>query len=115
MAKMFDGELQTIFVNILDNACYWTQKRGSDKKIVISSELSESDNRLKILISDTGVGISKENAQAIFEPGITSKPHGIGMGLVIVAEILDYYGGKIATLIPGEFGGATFILDIPIL
>ncbi len=115
VAKMFDGELQTIFVNILDNACYWLQKKGYDKKIVLSCTSSQTDKRLSISISDTGVGIARENAQAIFEPGITSKPHGIGMGLVIVAEILDYYDGKIATVIPGTLGGATFIFDIPIL
>ena len=35
------------------------------------------------------------------------------MGLVIVSELIDNYGGKIATAIPGDLGGATFIFDIP--
>ena len=113
-AKMFDGELQTIFVNILDNACYWLQKTEGNRKIFISDEQHESKGRCKVIISDTGPGVYIEDAQSIFEPGITNKPHGIGMGLVIVTEILSYYEGKIATVIPGLHEGATFVFDIPI-
>jgi len=36
------------------------------------------------------------------------------MGLVIITELLSYYGGKIATGIPGDIGGATFLFDIPL-
>lgn len=114
--KMFDGELQTIFVNLLDNACYWMQKNTQDKKIKISCiafQNNESKWRLRISVSDNGPGISAESAQTIFEPGVTAKPNGIGMGLVIVAEILNFYNGKIATTIPGLLGGATFQFDIP--
>ena len=112
-AQMYEGELQTIFINLLDNACYWIQNNESEKKIKISYEPSEN-HRLKITVSDSGIGIAPEEAQSIFEPGVTAKPHGIGMGLVIVTEILDYYDGKIATTIPGLIGGATFVFDIPV-
>lgn len=109
---MHDGELQTVFVNLLDNACYWLQKNSSEKIIEISCEVLE--NRLKITISDNGPGIKNEDAQLIFNAGVTAKPHGIGMGLAIVTELLDYYDGKIATVIPGTMEGATFIFDVPV-
>jgi len=112
---MHDGELQTIFVNLLDNACYWLRKNNRDMLIDISCEPFKGKRRLKIIVSDNGPGIRKEDAQAIFEAGVTAKPHGIGMGLVIVTEILDYYNGKIATTVPGILGGATFVFDIPIV
>jgi len=112
--KMHHGELQTVFINLLDNACYWLQKSGGSKILKISCESQRNSRRLSILVSDNGIGISKEDAQSIFEPGVTAKPYGIGMGLVIVTEILDYYEGKIATIIPGLLGGATFVFDIPI-
>ena len=111
---MHDGELQTVFVNLLDNSCYWLQKNNGAMEIDISFELVKENTRAKISISDNGPGISSEDAQSIFDAGVTSKPHGIGMGLVIVTEILDYYDGKIATTIPGTKGGATFVFDIPI-
>jgi signal transduction histidine kinase len=110
---LYDGELQTIFVNLIDNACYWLQRNGENMEIDISYELVEMGNRIKIAVSDNGPGISNKDAQSIFDAGVTSKPHGIGMGLVIVAEILDYYKGKIATIIPGTKGGATFVFDLP--
>lgn len=112
--KMHDGELQTIFINLLDNACYWIQKNDQMKEIKISCERSNGARRINIMVSDTGSGILPEDAQSIFEPGVTAKPYGIGMGLVIVTEILNYYEGKIATMIPGLLGGATFVFDIPI-
>ena len=114
--SMHESELQTIFVNLLDNACYWLQKNcNMNMEIDISCELADIKNRVIIIISDNGPGILKEDAQRIFEAGVTAKPHGIGMGLVIVTEILDCYGGKISTTIPGLNGGATFSFDIPIL
>lgn len=112
---MHEGELQTIFVNLLDNACYWLQKNNQNKLVNISCEPSEGEGRLRIIMSDNGPGIKNEDAQLIFEAGVTAKPHGIGMGLVIVTEILDYYNGNIATTVPGVLGGATFIFDIPIV
>lgn len=111
--KMHDGELQTIFVNLLDNACYWLQRKSGEKVIDINYEIIENQ-RLQITISDNGPGIKEEDAQTIFDAGVTAKPHGIGMGLAIVTELLDYYDGKIATTIPGVLNGATFIFDIPI-
>ena len=111
---MHESELQTIFVNLLDNACYWLHTINHDRIISISCEPAEEKRRIRIIVNDNGPGIRKEDAQIIFEAGVTAKPHGIGMGLVIVTEILDFYKGKILTVVPGFQGGATFILDIPI-
>lgn len=112
--SMHDSELQTVFVNLLDNACYWLQKSGKGMEIDISCDILKAEGRVRVTINDNGPGISEEDAQAIFDAGVTSKPQGIGMGLVIVTEILDYYNGKIATTVPGINGGATFVFDIPI-
>ncbi|OPX88157.1 sensor histidine kinase [Pelotomaculum sp. PtaB.Bin117] len=110
---MHSGELQTILVNLLDNACYWIQKAGARKKICIKSEEFNAQ-KIRMTISDTGIGINSTDAEKIFQPGITAKPYGIGMGLVIVTELLNNYDCKIATVIPGELGGATFVFELPI-
>ncbi len=114
VTSLHQGELQTILINLLDNAIYWIKKSGKEsKKIDISvSELKE--NYIKIKISDTGTGIIEKDAEKIFQPGITGKPFGIGMGLVIVTELLNNHGGKIATIVPGDLGGATFEFSLPI-
>lgn len=112
--SMHTSELQTVFINLLDNACFWIQEsKKVDKKIKISIDYNADNKRISVNISDTGCGVAKEEAEKIFAPGITSKPHGIGMGLVIVSELLRNYDGKIATVIPGDLDGATFIFDIP--
>ena len=108
------GELQTVLVNLFDNAIFWINfSKKSRKEIHISVE-NLSTEKIRLIVSDSGIGIEHEEADKIFQPGITSKPHGIGMGLVIVTEILSNYDCKIGTVIPGELDGATFVLELPI-
>lgn len=114
VTSLHKGELQTILVNLLDNAIYWIKKSGKDNKKIIISSKSINDNYVKITVSDTGMGIIESDAEKIFQPGITGKPLGIGMGLVIVTEILNNHGCKIATIVPGTLGGATFEFNLPI-
>lgn len=109
-----ESELQTVFINLFDNACYWMKDTPKDKKrIWINLEKKESE-KVVLSVSDNGIGISKEEAQKIFIPGVTSKPKGIGMGLVIVTEIVKSYEGAVGVRIPGDKDGATFVLELPI-
>ena len=80
------------------------------KKIKISAKLSSNN---KIVVSDNGPGIIEEEKQKIFQPGVTAKPQGIGMGLVIVTELLNNHNCKIRLETPGEYGGATFAFEVP--
>lgn len=113
-SSMFAGELQTVLINLFDNALYWINySQKADKTISIGIN-KLSDEKVKVTVSDSGVGITRDDAEKIFQPGITSKPHGIGMGLVIVTELLSNYNCKIATVVPGELGGATFEFELPI-
>lgn len=112
--SMYAGELQTVLVNLFDNAVYWVNySKKKDKTIEISVD-TLSDEKIKVTVSDSGVGILYNDIEKIFQPGITSKPHGIGMGLVIVTELLNNYNCKIATVVPGKLGGATFEFELPI-
>lgn len=111
---MHEGELQTILINLLDNACYWLNTTKNKKKIAIVVDQQDA-SKVVIRISDNGPGISADEAEKIFQPGITSKPGtGIGMGLAIVTELLNRYDCKISTIIPGDLDGATFIIELPV-
>ena len=108
------GELQTILVNLFDNSIFWINYSKKAKKQVCVSVDGVFPDKIRLSVSDSGLGISHDEADKIFLPGITSKPHGIGMGLVIVTEILSNYDCKIGTVIPGELNGATFVFELPI-
>ena len=111
---MSESELQTVFINLFDNACYWlTGIPEGERRIWVELEKKEED-RIVVSISDNGKGIQEEDAEKIFIPGVTSKPKGIGMGLVITTEIIKSYDGMIGVRIPGDKGGATFVVELPL-
>ena len=92
---------------LLNKALYnWTienlVKNGIDAmrgKGSIAIEIVPNGNWVKILISDTGAGIPKKNFQAIFNPGVTTKKRGWGLGLSLVKRIVEeYHKGKIKVL-----------------
>ncbi|MBN1446785.1 MAG: HAMP domain-containing histidine kinase, partial [Bacteroidetes bacterium] len=81
----------------------------------LSVSLTREQQEVFIRISDTGVGISREDQQRIFEPFFTTKEegHGTGLGLSIAYGIIQSHSGKITVdSAPGK--GATFILSIPL-
>lgn len=110
-----EGELQTILINLFDNSCYWINSSGNDEKKIFVSVEYDTVKKISIVVSDTGTGILPENAEKIFLPGITSKINGLGMGLVIVTELLSYYKCKIGLRYPSDTIGATFVFDLPIM
>ncbi|MFZ0451689.1 MAG: ATP-binding protein, partial [Desulfatiglandaceae bacterium] len=66
-----------------------------------------------ILISDNGPGIPKRIRQKIFEPFFTTREEGSGLGLSIVARIIEEHGGSV-TVDSEEEKGASFIIMLPI-
>lgn len=113
ICAMHIGEFQTILINLLDNACYWL-RNIENKKIRISTRRLPDNKKIELVVSDNGTGVIEEEKQKIFQPGVTAKPQGIGMGLVIVTELLNNHNCKIRLETPGEYKGATFVFDIPI-
>lgn len=111
--SMNEGELQTVFVNLFDNAAYWLQNNSSAKTVHIDM-IDMKDDKIIVAVSDNGCGVSKENMEKIFFPGVTSKPKGIGMGLTIVTEIIKGYGGTVGISAKGILGGATFVFELPV-
>ncbi|MBT8281015.1 MAG: HAMP domain-containing histidine kinase [Muriicola sp.] len=98
---------------MLNSALYnWTienlVKNGIDAmkgKGSISLEIIPDGKYVNILISDTGQGIPKSSFQTIFEPGVTSKKRGWGLGLSLVKRIVEeYHQGKIKVLTSSKQG-----------
>ncbi|GEM_PF-2557211 len=96
-----------IFQNLFINA---RDVLGSGGRVEIKAENAEEF--IKISISDNGPGIPEEILPHIFEPFFTTKEGGTGLGLFIVKNIVENYGGKIEVY--SEKGrGTTFVLYLP--
>jgi signal transduction histidine kinase len=79
--------------------------------MVIRSQRLENE-QLHVTVSDTGIGLSPEQADQIFNAFYTTKSHGTGMGLRISRSIIKSHGGRLWT---AEFSahGATFQFTLP--
>lgn len=86
--------LEQILINLFQNALEAVESKANSGKIKVRTKsLSKT---VVLTISDNGPGIPRHIQDNLFTPFNTSKDHGLGLGLVIVKEILNDYGGKIS-------------------
>lgn len=86
--------------NLVKNGIDAMKGKGS-----IAIEIKPDGKYINILIADTGHGIAKNKFQTIFNPGVTSKKRGWGLGLSLVKRIVEeYHNGKIKVLSSGKEG-----------
>lgn len=104
--RIDEGELQMIFVNLLQNSMYWLETVASERQIAVIVE--RSGNELTVVFSDSGPGIKEEQQQLIFDPYFSTKPDGIGLGLTIVGELITEYDGDFSLVENGPLDGANF-------
>ena len=90
--------------NLVKNAIDAMKGRGK-----ITVEISELEDNIKVLITDTGKGIPKNKFNTIFEPGYTTKKRGWGLGLSLTKRIIEeFHNGKIKVLQSEINKGTTF-------
>ena len=108
--ECFPSQINQVFMNILVNAGQAIPERGT-----LTIKTSRETNSIKVAISDTGVGIRKENLDKIFDPGFTTKGVGVGtgLGLSICYKIIQDHRGEI-TVESQEDKGTTFTITLPI-
>jgi len=101
--------LENIFLNAVDSMA-----DGGTLTVSIGREEGNANGRAFIKIADTGIGISKDNLQMIFEPFYTTKvTEGTGLGLSITKKIIESMDGTVA--IESEVGkGSTVLLSLPL-
>lgn len=103
-------QVQQVLTNLMRNAI--EAMRESERRELTVRTLSSADGTLTVEVSDTGPGISEEIASRLFQPFVTSKPGGMGIGLSISRRIIQSHGGDLAAR-RNEFGGATFSFTLP--
>jgi signal transduction histidine kinase len=106
----FGGErqdLEEMLGNLMDNACKWA-------KAEVRVGAAVKDGLLRLRVEDDGPGLAKEARDAVLKPGerLDESVPGAGLGLAIVRDIADLYGGAIA-LEDSDLGGLRVALTLP--
>ena len=96
-----------ILTNLLQNAA---EAAGPDGSVLVATRLS--DHHVVIDVHDSGPGLGEEVRTTLFEPTITFKKNGMGLGLSIAKKNALLSDGDL-TLIDGELGGAGFRVTLP--
>jgi PAS domain S-box-containing protein len=106
-------QLQQVLLNLILNGID-AMKTVTDRprELAVSSALTDTGSVL-IAVEDSGPGLDPAIAQHIFEPFVTTKPEGLGMGLSICRSIIDAHGGRLWAS-PGETHGTLFRFTLPI-
>ena len=105
------GKLQQVFLNLFVNARD-AMPEGGELRILTDTV----DSKIEIIVQDTGVGISSENIQKIYDPFFTTKAagKGTGLGLSVSYGIVQEHGGNISVdSKPGI--GTSFKLELPLV
>ena len=102
-----EGELESLFINLLMNAHEATPRGGS-----VELELTASERAVVVEVADSGPGIPPERLRQLFDPFFTTKARGSGLGLTISAGIAARHRAKLrASNRPA--GGALFTVEFP--
>ena len=106
--------MRNVVLNIIDNAIRYTQE-GS-----VTTEVELKEGRLRIVIRDTGDGMTKQDLASIFESfarggaGMKLWTEGAGLGLYIAKKFVEMHKGSIWAESEGKGIGSTFFVEIPV-
>ena len=106
------GDLTELLGNLLDNACKWCRTRV--RLTATSDAAAGPRERLNLVIEDDGPGISAEDRARVLQRGVRGDETvpGHGLGLAMVRDTVDLYGGRLA-IDTSPLGGARFVLRLP--
>jgi len=103
-------QIQQVLINLIRNAL--DAMSGSEERLLTISTAASSDDLVTIAVQDTGTGISQSVADQMFQPFVTSKRTGMGIGLSICRTIIEAHGGRIWFEAAPE-GGTIFRFTLP--
>jgi signal transduction histidine kinase len=114
LVGQWDGErVQQLVANLVSNAVKYSPSGGP-----ITVTVQRRGESAQLSVTDTGLGIAKDDLPALFQP--YSRRHqqlaikGTGLGLYIVKGIAEAHGGRVRADSPGEGAGATFTVTLPL-
>jgi two-component system sensor kinase FixL len=102
-------QVQQVVLNLIRNAIEAMAERPTRQLVISSAVLS--DRMVRVSVSDTGTGLSPDILPQLFQPFVTTKTHGMGVGLSISKTIVEAHGGRLWAE-PNPEGGTVFHLTL---
>lgn len=108
-----DGvQIQQVILNLIVNACEAMMSAPAEtRRLTLATRNWPQSREVELTVSDCGVGIAPLQLERIFEPFVTTKPAGLGLGLSICRSIVEAHGGRISA--EPLAAGAAFHLLLP--
>ncbi len=104
--------LLQVLANLYTNAIEAMDGEGRLSIRARAAGAAADPDRLRIVVRDTGCGLSAEEVARVFAPFYTTKPGGTGLGLALVRRIVETHGGRVHVVsAPGK--GTSVVLDLP--
>ena len=107
-------KIKEVIINLIDNAIKYTQKGG------VTVKVQTHDSRVRVIVSDTGIGIVPGEADSLFDSftrgqtGVLLNTEGLGLGLYIAKRFIELQNGKIWAKSKGKGKGSTFYIELPV-
>lgn len=105
-------QIEQVILNLMRNALEAIYEDPGEQPLLVVCT-RRVGAALEVAVSDSGAGLRPDVAADIFEPFVTSKPNGLGMGLSICRSIVDAHGGRVWTT-PNSDRGVTFHFTLPL-
>lgn len=104
-------QLQQVLVNLIMNACDAMAATPPTERLIVITGIARDEGACELIIADRGPGIAAGLEERIFEPFVTSKTNGVGLGLALSRKLVAMHGGRIWA--ENQFSGAEFHLLLP--
>ena len=105
-------QLQQVIINLVMNGIEAMQSITDRPRELVIRSAQDDMGRVRFAVTDRGVGISAEDMERMFNPFVTTKAGGLGMGLSICRSILEAHGGRLSAA-NNDGPGATFQFVLP--
>jgi C4-dicarboxylate-specific signal transduction histidine kinase len=107
------GQLQQVLINLIRNAIEAMQANKNDHRVLQVSSRRHEDNKIILSVEDSGPGIDPQHAENIFDAFVTTKSHGMGLGLALCRMIVERHSGQLSVS-PAHPRGSIFRIVLPI-
>jgi signal transduction histidine kinase len=107
------NQLQQVVSNLITNSMEAMGTTGLERRLLLIRSEIQGD-KVAVAVEDSGPGIDEDQLDDIFTAFVTTKRHGMGLGLAISRMIIEYHGGKLTASSDGKDGGASFQFVLPI-